>query len=269
MEERDLGDSRSVEREQPLGEAGLDAVNAISNGEGAVSIGAPSSSSNDLSAASTQYVSPVADFVGRSTDPGLCYRIVKRAFDIVFSAVVCILLILPGAILSVFIWRETGASPIYVSHRMGLHGRPIGVFKFRSMYADADNVEKYLSPEQLRQWRTEMKVDTDPRVTPIGHVIRKTSIDEFPQFLNVFLGSLSVVGPRPISRSELHWYGDDEMKLLSVKPGITGLWQVTQHNNATYESGVRQKIELAYVDCRSIALDARIVFGTFGAMLQK
>ena len=139
------------------------------------------------------------------------------------------------------------------------------------MVSDAGNVEKYLSPEQLRQWKIERKVDCDPRITRVGAFIRKTSLDELPQFLNVLIGDLSVIGPRPITRDELdqHFTSADRDELLSVRPGITGLWQATERNGATFESGLRQKIELHYVRNRCFRMDWRCFFGTFGAMFGK
>ena len=197
------------------------------------------------------------------------YRAAKRAFNVVFSAAVCAVGLVPGLVLAAVIAVDTKGSPIYVSRRVGYRGREIGMPKFRSMVADAWDVEKYLSPGQLHQWKTEMKVDDDPRVTKVGKLIRRTSVDEFPQFLNVLAGQMSVVGPRPITRTELEWFGDDADRLLSCHPGITGLWQVVARNDATYEDGTRQKIELAYVDRRCLRLDLKIVLGTFGVMFGK
>lgn len=139
------------------------------------------------------------------------------------------------------------------------------------MVADAGNVQKYLSSEQLHQWEVERKVDDDPRITKVGQFIRKCSIDEVPQFLNVLNGDLSVIGPRPITRDELEQHFSDEEKaeLLSVQPGITGLWQATDRNAATFESGLRQKIELQYVHNRCFRMDWKCFTGTFGAMFGK
>ena len=152
-----------------------------------------------------------------------------------------------------------------------MNGRVIRVLKLRSMVADAGDVEKYLSPGQLRQWQVERKVDDDPRVTRVGGFIRKTSLDELPQFLNVLVGDLAVIGPRPITKAELdqHFTVAEREELLSVRPGITGLWQATERNQATFESGRRQRIELHYVRERGFAMDARCFFGTFGAMFGK
>lgn len=200
-----------------------------------------------------------------------CYRICKRAFDIVFSAGVTLVLAIPVAVACVAICLETPGAPVYTQERVGANGRVIRVLKLRSMVADAGNVEKYLSPEQLHQWRVERKVDDDPRVTRVGGFIRKTSLDELPQFLNVLKGDLAVIGPRPITVAELeqHFTPSEREELLSVRPGITGLWQATERNQATFESGRRQQIELRYVRGRGFAMDARCFFGTFGAMFGK
>ena len=209
---------------------------------------------------------PITSVEGRRA-----YRFVKRAFDIVFSAGVVLMLAVPVAAACVAICLETPGAPIYAQERVGMNGRVIRVLKLRSMVVDAGDVEKYLSPGQLRQWQVERKVDDDPRVTRVGGFIRKTSLDELPQFLNVLTGDLAVIGPRPITEAELdqHFTAAEREELLSVRPGITGLWQATERNEATFESGRRQQIELRYVRNRGFAMDARCFFGTFGAMFGK
>ena len=196
----------------------------------------------------------------------LPYRFVKRLFDIVFSACVIVVGFVPCLLLSLAIVADTKGSPIYSQVRVGRYGRPFRVWKFRSMVADSDDVEKYLDEEQLSQWREERKVDDDPRITRVGRVIRKLSIDELPNFLNVFCGQLSVIGPRAITYDELHHYGSRATELLSVPQGITGLWQVGDRNSATFEDGTRQAIELSYVQRASLRIDIAVFFGTFGAM---
>lgn len=204
-----------------------------------------------------------------SGTPG--YRFVKRLFDLVFSLLMSVLLLIPIAIVCALISLESPGSPMYTQERVGRGGRTIKIFKLRSMVADAGDVQKYLSPEQLHQWEVERKVDDDPRITKVGQFIRKCSIDEMPQFLNVLNGDLSVIGPRPITRDELEQNFSDEEKaeLLSVQPGITGLWQATDRNEATFESGLRQKIELRYVRNRCFRMDWKCFTGTFGAMFGK
>lgn len=201
----------------------------------------------------------------------LAYRFLKRLFDFVFSLCVSVVLAIPLAAVCVLICLESPGNPVYAQKRVGKGGKTIKILKLRSMVADAGNVQKYLSPEQLHQWEVERKVDDDPRITKVGQFIRKCSIDEMPQFLNVLNGDLSVIGPRPITRDELEQHFSDEEKaeLLSVQPGITGLWQATDRNAATFESGLRQKIELHYVRNRCFRMDRKCFTGTFGAMFGK
>ena len=127
----------------------------------------------------------------------LGYRTAKRAFDIVFSALVVAVGLIPCAILSIVIAADIKGSPIYSQERVGRYGKPFRIYKFRSMFADADNVEKYFTPEQLIEWKRERKVENDPRITGLGRILRKTSIDELPQFINVLAGQMSAVGPWP------------------------------------------------------------------------
>ena len=129
----------------------------------------------------------------------LGYRFVKRLFDLVFSLLMSVLLLIPIAVVCALISLESPGSPMYAQERVGKGGKTIRIFKLRSMVADAGNVQKYLSPEQLHQWEVERKVDDDPRITKVGLFIRKCSIDEMPQFLNVLNGDLSVNMRKPLS----------------------------------------------------------------------
>ena len=196
----------------------------------------------------------------------LGYRIAKRAFDIAFSAVVIVVGLVPCALLSIAIAFDTMGSPIYTQERVGRLGRPFRIYKFRSMVVDADDVEKYLTPDQLAQWERERKVDGDPRITRLGRVLRRTSLDELPQFLNVLAGQLSVIGPRAITMAELEHYGADAPLLLSVPQGITGAWQAGPRNEATFENGERQAVELGYARSARLGEDTRVFLATFGAM---
>lgn len=200
---------------------------------------------------------------------GFAYRFVKRLFDIVFSIAVIAVFLIPGLILSVAIAIDTKGTPIYTQARVGKRGLEFKIFKLRTMVSDSDDVEKYFTPEQLEIWKRERKVEDDPRITKLGSILRRISVDEFPQFINVLLGQISVIGPRVITYDELEWFGDDAADLLSVPPGITGLWQVGERNNATFESGVRQTIELSYVDTASPVLDLKIVFRTIKAIAER
>ena len=200
----------------------------------------------------------------------LFYRACKRSFDIVFSICVLIAAAVPGALLALAICAESPGGPMFRQPRVGRGGKEIRIWKLRSMYADAhEHPERYLDGAQMTQWRREQKVDGDPRVTRIGKFIRKTSVDEIPQFVNVLTGDMSVIGPRPVTLEETYEFGDARDEALSVRPGITGWWQVSARNDATWADGSRQALELEYVGNQGFAMDARCFLGTFGAMFGK
>ena len=208
----------------------------------------------------------------RPTSPGdtAVYHAIKRLGDVLVSGAAVVVAAIPVAACCIAIRLDSPGNPIFVNTRVGQYGKPLKVLKLRSMYIDAEsNMGKYLTPEQIQAWETEHKLDDDPRITRVGRFIRATSLDELPQFLNVLAGQMSIVGPRPITREETEWFGDDLEEALSVKPGITGWWQVTERNDATWESGRRQELELWYVRNRGIALDMKIFLMTFGAMLKR
>lgn len=204
----------------------------------------------------------------RTRKPSSAYKVVKRVLDIFASLFIIVVTAIPVLIVCIAISIESHGLPMFRQERVGKNGKPFGMLKLRTMYADAEyNMERYLTPEQMEEWTTEHKVMDDPRVTKIGLFLRKTSLDELPQFINVLLGQMSVVGPRPVTRVELEWYGDDVDEILSVRQGVTGYWQAFARNDATWESGERQEMELYYVRNFSASLDARIFFGTFGAIV--
>lgn len=194
----------------------------------------------------------------------LAYRTVKRAFDIVFSGVVLAAIAIPGLILAAAIRLESEGNPFYSQIRVG-KTRPDGslttfrMWKFRSMYKDAD--ERLVELKEHNEIAGAMfKMKNDPRVTKIGKFIRKHSIDEFPQFLNVFLGQMSVVGPRPPLPNEVSEYTEYDLQRLAVKPGITGWWQVTDRNDTDFDGMVRRDLE--YITKRGVITDLKIVFLT-------
>lgn len=215
-----------------------------------------------------RFVAPPPDpTVAAPRRGGRGYLAAKRAFDVAFSAVVCAVLAVPVAIACAAIAIDSPGSPIFRQERVGQHGRPIRILKLRTMVADAHEApERYMTPEQLEAWRREQKLDDDPRVTRVGRLLRRTSLDELPQFLNVLAGDLSVIGPRPVTLEETWEFGDARDELLSCRPGITGWWQVTERNRATWADGERQLLELFYVRHASVALDARVFARTFKAM---
>ena len=194
----------------------------------------------------------------------LAYRAVKRAFDIVFSGAVLVLIAIPSLVLAAAIRLESEGNPFYSQIRVGQTHRDgslstFRMWKFRSMYEDADKRLSELR-EQNEIAGAMFKMREDPRVTKIGKFIRKHSIDEFPQFLNVFLGQMSVVGPRPPLPNEVAEYTEYDLQRLAVKPGITGLWQVTERNSTGFDGMVRRDLE--YIAKRGIVMDLKIVLLT-------
>ena len=191
----------------------------------------------------------------------LAYRAIKRAFDIVFSGVVLIIISIPSLVLAELIRLESEGSPFYSQIRVG-QTRPDGslttfrMWKFRSMYKDAD--ERLAELKEYNEIAGAMfKMKEDPRVTKIGKFIRKHSIDEFPQFLNVFLGQMSVVGPRPPLPNEVAEYTEYDLQRLAVKPGITGWWQVTDRNDTDFDGMVQRDLE--YIAKRGVVIDIKII----------
>lgn len=197
---------------------------------------------------------------------GRIYGALKRVCDIVLSLPVIIILSPLFIIFSLLIFFTDHHSPIYKQTRIGIGGKAFKIWKFRSMYYDAGDLGKYFSGEQLEQFKTEYKLENDPRITPIGKFIRKFSIDELPQLFNVLAGQMSLIGPRPLTLEETYFFGDDRDLLLSVRPGMTGLWQVSGRNALTYESGKRQECELTYVKNVGFAMDIKVFFKTFGVI---
>ncbi len=203
---------------------------------------------------------------------GMFYLFLKRFFDLFCSFFALIILLLPMLIIALLIKINSKGKVIFLDKRVGLNGKDLNIFKFRTMYADAEtNIEKYLTPEQIESWEKERKVDNDPRITSIGKFLRKTSLDELPQLLNILLGSLSLVGPRPITREELtqNYTPYEQERLVLVKPGLTGMWQVNGRSSVDYASGKRQKEELSYLPKRSIWLDIKIIFLTIPAVFKQ
>ena len=191
----------------------------------------------------------------------LAYRTAKRAFDIVFSGCVLAVIAIPSLVLAAAIRLESEDNPFYSQIRVGQTHRDgrlstFRMWKFRSMFKDAD--ERLAELKGQNEIAGAMfKMREDPRVTKIGKFIRKHSIDEFPQFLNVFLGQMSVVGPRPPLPNEVAEYTEYDLQRLAVKPGITGWWQVTERNSTGFDGMVRRDLE--YIANRGIFTDLKIV----------
>lgn len=192
-------------------------------------------------------------------------RLLKRAFDIVGSGALLVALAPMFLILGLLV-RASSAGPVfYRQERIGKAGRPFRMIKFRSMVPDADAMLLALLAEQGKGDVPLFKVENDPRVTPIGRILRKYSLDEFPQLVNVFLGDMSLVGPRPQRREEVAHYDSAAERRLIVKPGMSGLWQVSGRSALSWEDALR--LDLYYVENWSLLGDVSILFRTFKAVL--
>ena len=196
------------------------------------------------------------------------YLFNKRLFDILFSSLFLIIFCWLYLILAILVKCSSKGPIIYKHRRLGQYGKVINVYKFRSMKVDNRPLEDVLTKKQLEEYKTEFKIENDPRITKIGRFLRKNSVGELPKIFNVFIGNMSFVGPRPVVDSEINLYYSRTKKIfLQVKPGITGYWQAYARNNATYASGERQQMELYYASNRSTWFDIKILFKTIAAVI--
>ena len=199
----------------------------------------------------------------------ICYEFLKRLFDIILTSIALIVLSPAFIIIAILIKIDSKGSILYRHKRIGKNGKYIYLYKFRSMYSDSkERLEKLLeNPKIRKEWEENFKLDNDPRITKIGKFLRKTSLDELPQLLNILMGDMSLVGPRPIIDGEIEKYGKDTSKFLSVTPGLTGWWACNGRSCTSYDE--RKKLELYYVDNRSIRLDFKIILKTFISVLKR
>lgn len=210
----------------------------------------------------------VAKKRSRSWTKALNGDLAKRAFDVAFSLLILIFLS-PLYIILAFLIAVSSPGPIfYIQQRVGKNYKRFGCLKFRTMVRNADEMLESLvanSPEMREEFEDNFKLRDDPRITWIGKFLRLTSLDEFPQFWNVLMGDMSVVGPRPLVPEELYKYGNRIDKVLMIRPGITGLWQVSGRNDIPYPQ--RVQIDVYYVACRNWLMDLWIVIKTIGVVI--
>jgi len=203
------------------------------------------------------------------------YIIFKRFVDIVGALVGCIVL-LPltlGIWIANMIAKDNG--PVFYAHkRIGKNGKEFKMYKFRTMCMNAhdmvkneESMKRYFTKEQIEEWKENFKIEDDPRITKIGKFLRKTSLDEIPQVINILKGELSIIGPRPVIGEELEKYEENKEKFLSVTPGLTGYWAAHGRSDTDYEE--RMKMELYYVENLSLKLDVQIFFKTIVSVLKR
>ena len=210
--------------------------------------------------------------LGEIKKQNIAYRFVKRLVDII-GGLVGIVILIP---MSLIIWmvevlkKENDGPLFYKQVRVGKNGKSFKVYKYRSMCVNADEkLKEYLkeNDEARKEFKKYHKLKCDPRITKVGKVLRATSLDEFPQLINVLKGDMSLVGPRPVTDEEVEAYGNLKQKFLSVKPGLTGYWQVNGRSNTEYDD--RVKMELYYVDNASLILDLKILLKTLIVVIKK
>lgn len=192
-------------------------------------------------------------------------RFVKRTIDIAFSCLALIVAAIPLAIVAVLVKMEDGGPVIYQQNRIGQYGVPFKVYKIRSMRVDADKMDVALAQQEGKEHGILFKSKDDPRITKIGRFIRKTSIDELPQFVNVLKGDMSIVGPRPQQQYEVDQYGTLYSSRLLVKPGITGPWQISGRSDLSQEEA--EYLDVSYVENWSVTTDIAIMLKTAGAIV--
>lgn len=193
----------------------------------------------------------------------------KRIFDIGFTLFIFVCFSPLFLIVALAVRCSSSGRVIYSHERIGRGGIPFRCYKFRTMFSDADQRLKELlksNPRLQEEWNSARKLRCDPRIIPIGHFLRKTSLDELPQFWNVLKGDLSIVGPRPVVKEEVSLFlGEKAPKILSIRPGLTGIWQVSGRNDTSYQQ--RIKLDEAYVDNRSLFMDILLIIKTIPCMI--
>lgn len=206
------------------------------------------------------------------TNKKIMYNFIKRTIDVI-GALIGIIILIPSTIIIYLarkILKEDKGPLFYEQLRYGKNGKVFRLYKFRSMCIGADKKLKEYSEnneEARKEFEKTHKLQNDPRITKIGNFLRKTSLDELPQMINILRGDMSFVGPRPVVEKEVEEYGTNKDKFLSVRPGLTGYWQVNGRSNTTYEE--RMEMELYYVDNCSLWLDIKIFFKTFITVFKK
>lgn len=194
----------------------------------------------------------------------------KRFFDIIVSLIGIVPLILLVIVVKIVYMCSGDFKTIFYKHtRIGKNGKKFGLYKFRTMVTNSAEILENLlkDPKYAKEWKENHKFENDPRITKMGKILRKTSLDEIPQILNILKGEMSIIGPRPLIDEEVEEYGENKEKLLSVRPGLTGWWACNGRSDTTNEE--RMKLELYYIDHMGIKLDIKIFFKTIIKVIKK
>lgn len=195
------------------------------------------------------------------------YKFFKRCFDLV-GGIIGLILLSPAILIVAILVKIDSPGPIVFGHeRVGKNDKRIKIYKFRSMYQNSQEIFDNFTEEQKKEYYINFKLDNDPRITRVGAFIRRTSLDELPQLINIIKGDMSIVGPRPIVEKEIEKYGVYFDKFASVTPGLTGYWQANGRSDTTYDQ--RVQMDMYYIDNRSFLMDIKIIFKTIISVVKK
>ena len=197
----------------------------------------------------------------------IIYNSIKRIMDILLSLIGIVVLSPVFLIVALVIRIDSKGKIVFAHERIGKNMKKIKVYKFRTMYENAAEIFENFSEEQKREYYINFKLDNDPRITRVGEFLRKTSLDELPQLINILKGDMSIVGPRPIVEKEIEKYGVYAKTVFSVIPGLTGYWQANGRSDTTYDE--RVQMDMYYINNRSIILDFKIILKTFISVIKK
>lgn len=196
------------------------------------------------------------------------YIFIKRFLDIIGAFLGVIILSPVFLLVAIAIKIEDPKGDIIFGHmRVGKDGKLFPCFKFRSMYANAEEMKNNFTPEQKKEYEETFKLKDDPRITKVGNFIRKTSLDELPQMFNILRGEMTIVGPRPIVEDELKYYGEYAKYYKAVKPGLTGLWQVSGRSDTSYDE--RVELDMEYITTRNTFKDIYIMMMTVVKVIKR
>lgn len=211
--------------------------------------------------------------LGRSSAPDssrAARYFLKQMLDCALAGAALVLLAPLMLVVARMIRRHDGGPAFFRQTRIGRNGRPFRCLKFRSMIVNSEEVLKQhlaANPAAAAEWKATQKLASDPRITPLGAFLRKTSLDELPQLINIARGEMSIVGPRPIVPDEIHRYGEHFAHCFSVTPGLTGLWQVSGRSDCSY--AMRVTLDTRYVDEWQLRTDVQILLRTIPAVLRQ
>lgn len=200
-------------------------------------------------------------------DTNELYLKIKRLIDIILSLTAIILLLPIFLIIIIAIRLDSEGKALFRHYRLGKNGKKIGIYKFRTMVINADEIFRNFTREQKEEYEKNFKLENDPRITRIGNFLRKTSLDELPQLLNILIGDMSLIGPRPVVEREIEKFGNRKNEYLSVLPGLTGWWACNGRSDTSYDE--RIELELYYIRNLSFKLDIKVFFKTIYSVLKK